>query len=72
MTKLSTRIKQAIDNQIGISSNSMREQYEDNYDGFTHSSYSGLAEDIEDEIIAAGYDESVSTRIIEGFVFDMF
>ena len=72
MKTLREKIQKAIDNEINNSGKFRREQYEDNYDGFTHSTYSGLADQVEEELINEGYDENVNMSIIENFVFDLF
>ncbi len=47
-------------------------QYEDNYDGFTHSTYQGLFESVVESLFNDGFDETVSKSIIEDYVFDLF
>jgi intergrase/recombinase len=47
-------------------------QYEDNYDGFTHSTFQGLFEYIVESLFNDGFDESVSMSIIEDYVYQLF
>jgi hypothetical protein len=49
-----------------------RAQYEDSYDGFTHSSYAGLVESVIENLINDGYDEEVSNSIIDNYVYDLW
>ena len=41
------------------------------YDGFTHSTYSGLKDDVIEALYEEGYDDSVSQNIVNDFVFQM-
>lgn len=67
------RVNKAIDRVANNANPVSREQYEDDYDGFTHSTYSGLADQVEEELENEGYDlTKVSDKIIEEFVFELF
>jgi len=71
MNNLKDKIYKAINKERENSDKFRLEGYEDNYDGFTHQSYSGLA----DDVINALYDEGIynpTNKQIEDFVFQMF
>jgi len=45
--------------------------YTDDYDGFTHQSYSGLADDVENELFEEGYEDDAPMSVVEDFVGQM-
>lgn len=47
-------------------------QYEDNYDGFTHSTYEGLFEYVYESLMNDGFDSDVSMSIVEDYVYQLF
>ena len=69
---LKSKIYKAINDAANNQGSTGREQYEDNYDGFTHSSYSGLADDVENELFEEGYEDDAPMSVVEDFVFQMF
>ena len=69
---LRNRVVKSINEQIFCKSDYQLEEYEDDYDGFTHSTYSGLANQVIEELYSMGYDESVSDSVIDDVVFDNF
>ncbi len=62
------KVKTAVDN-YGHHSN--EDAYQDDYDGFTHWSYSGLANEIVDAIHEEGFGDNPTMRIINDFVSQM-
>lgn len=47
---LRDKIEKSIDEKKACASRVQREPYEDNYDGFTHYTYEGLADQVEEEL----------------------
>jgi len=66
------KIYKAINDEANNSSPTRREEYEDDYDGFTHSTYSGLAEEIEEALIEEGYEGNIPMSVIEDFTSQIF
>ncbi len=66
--KITKAISEIAENQPSYA----RAQYEDNYDGFTHSTYEGLTESVIEHLINDGYDENVSMSIIEEYIYDLW
>tara|TARA_R110000796_G_C14242932_1_gene397532 strand:- start:278 stop:493 length:216 start_codon:yes stop_codon:yes gene_type:complete len=69
---LRDKIYKAIDQMANNSNSVATEQYESNYDGFTHSSYSGLSDQVEDELFSEGYEDNAPMSVVEDFVFELF
>ena len=69
---LRSKISKVVDQLVNESSNFQRDQYEDDYDGFTHSSYSGLIDDIENELFEEGYEDDAPIYLIEEIAFELF
>lgn len=67
---LMAKIKLAIREVANTRQSFDREQYEDNYDGFTHSTYAGLADDVWEEMDNEG-EKNPSKATIEEYVFQM-
>lgn len=69
---LTQKIKFAINDYADSLPSYARDQYEDNYDGFTHSSYAGLLESVIEELVNEGYDENAPMSVIENLVFELW
>lgn len=67
--KLKQKIYKAIDKMDeGVN----RQPYEDDYDGFTHYTYAGLVEQVQEELFNEGYEEDAPQSIVDDKVFDLF
>lgn len=69
---LRNKIYKAINNQANNSGSIRREKYEDDHDGFTHSTYSGLVDQVEEELFLEGYEDDAPMSVVEDFVFQLF
>ena len=68
---LTQKIYKAINKRVARAHPTTTEPYEDKYDGFTHQSYSGLAEDVENELFDEGYENDAPMSVVEDFVAQM-
>lgn len=72
MSKLFNRVLAEIEKHAEVAALVSKAQYEDDYDGFTHSNYAGLASEIIDELYEDGYNNHIPTSVIKNYVFEMF
>lgn len=62
------KVETAINN---YGNHSNQDAYQDNYDGFTHWTYSGLANDVIDALHDDGFGKNTSTKIVNDYVSQM-
>ena len=66
------KIEKAIINYKEYASPLALEEYEDDYDGFTHSTYELLAEAVFDELENDGHVKNVSQSLVNDYVENLF
>ena len=69
---LKERVQKAVDIEANSRSSVSREKYEDDYDGFTHCTYSGLVDETINTIYDEGIEDTVTDKEIASIVFDLF
>ena len=72
METLELKIRKAVKELINSAPDYKLAEYEDNYDGFTHSTYEGLIDAIWEEMDNEGYGNSVSMKIVRDYSYEMF
>ena len=72
METLESKIRKAVKELINSAPDYKLAEYEDDYDGFTHSTYEGLIDSIWEEMDNEGHGNSVSMKVVRDFAYEMF
>ena len=72
MKTLESKIRKAVKELINSAPDYKLAEYEDDYDGFTHSTYEGLIDAIWEEMDNDGHTDSVSMNVVRDFAYEMF